>query len=230
MNFSRAFSYIFEDRNWPTKVGMTLLVTAAALLLTPAIVGLGIWMVVLGYQSDLVRNWRAGVPYPLPPWGQWETHLRIGANILGATIVYNLPNLLISCCISFVAPSMGASFTGAGITLISICCVIPVLLVYNALVWPMLALGMALYQDEGHIGVYFQFSRLLTLVRQSGDLTIRYVLMSAAAGLIFALLSATVVGGIAVLALSLPVMGALTGQYTLRIVGKPRLPAPRLYR
>jgi hypothetical protein len=230
VNFTRAFSYIFDDRQWPNKLGITLLVTAAALLLTPVIIGLGLWMILLGYQSDLVRNWRAGVPNPLPRWGQWETHLRVGANILGATLVYNLPNILLTCCVGFIAPSMGATFTGAGISLISICCVIPLLLAYNCVAWPMLALGMALYQDERNIGVYFQFNRLFGLARQYSDLTLRYVLWSAVAGLALGLLSATVVGLVASLALSIPVIGALMGQYTVRIVGKPRLPPPRIYR
>ncbi len=230
MNFSRAFSYIFEDRNWPTKLGMTLLVTAAALLLTPVIIGLGVWTIVLGYQSDLVRNWRAGSSHPLPQWGQWESHLRTGANILAATIVYNLPNVLVSCCVAFVGPSIAGTFTGMGTTLLSVCCVIPLLLIYNLIAWPMLALGMALYQDEGRIGVYFEFSRLFALVREHSNLTIQYLLTSACAGLIFALLSATIIGAIGALALSVPVMGALTGQYTVRIVGRPRLPAPRIYR
>ena len=70
MNFSRAFSYAFEDRDWLAKLLITFIVTVAAVLLTVFLVGFALWAALLGYYAELVRNVRIGAPQPLPRWSR----------------------------------------------------------------------------------------------------------------------------------------------------------------
>jgi hypothetical protein len=225
VNFSRAFSYAFEDRDWIAKLVMTFVMTLGAALLTPLLIGLALWAALLGYQAELVRNIRSGIPNPLPRWDNLSEKISRGGNILAAVIVYNIPNAILGCCVFTLSPTIGDTFTGAGVTLGLACCVIPMLLIYNLVTWPMLALGMGRYIDEGRVGVYFEFQHLFQMIQQNTDATIQYLLSSLLANIVFALFAIIpCIGWVAVPALAMPVHGALTGQYVGRVLGKPKAP------
>jgi hypothetical protein len=243
VNFSRAFTYAFEDRDWLVKLLITLVVSAGAILLaavpialatwtTPLIalslcatlpLGLALWSALLSYQAELVRNVRVGVPLPLPTWGDFIRRVTRGGTLLAAVFVYNLPNLLLSGCLWATSPSLSDTFTGATLTLGIACCVFPILLAYNLITWPMLALGIARYADEGRTNGLYDFSGLFGLVRQHSDATIQYLLMTVLANVVLTLFAVIPCAGwLAIPALAVPVHGFLMGQYAARALGRPK--------
>ena len=243
MNFSRAFTYAFDDRDWLVKLLVGAAITLLAILLTVPLVGLALWALLLSYLVLLVRNVRAGVPQPLPAWSNFGKLLGDGLPVLGAVVVYSLPNLLLTACIATLSGSLSQSFTGATTSLGLACCVLPLTFAYNAITWPMLALAIARHGERREAGVLFDFAGLFTLVRANGEASIQYVLWSLLASILFILLALIPCAGwLAVPALALPVHGYLMGQYAARVLGRPhpvqtrqppppqRPPAPSAYR
>ncbi|MCB9450477.1 MAG: DUF4013 domain-containing protein [Anaerolineaceae bacterium] len=161
MNIARALTYIFDDEEWIPKLAITVALVFAGIVLMPVFfAGLVAWAVLLGYLVELVRNLRDHHPTPLPRWHNYPEKLADGSRVLTAVFVYNLPNLLIACCVGVIPLLWGPDSTSTGITLLAICCLLPFALAYNFVTGAMLALGIARYADEGNIVVFFQFGDL----------------------------------------------------------------------
>lgn len=222
MNFSRAFTYIFDDRDWLVKLLVTAVVMVLAALLTLPLVGLALWAILLGYQADIVRNVRMGAPRPLPPWQNFGRLLSNGLNVLGGVIVYNIPNALLFGCIAAMSPALSQSFTGSAVSLGLACCVLPMALVYNGVTWPMQALAIARYAERRQIGVFFEFPFLFRAVRSHLDQSIQFALWSLLANMLFALLLL-----LPTPFLSVSVHGYLMGDYAAQVLGRPRSASPR---
>jgi hypothetical protein len=217
VNFSRAFSYIFEDRDWIFKLLVLAALTVMAVLLTLPLVGLALWAVLLGYQTGIVQGVRLGVPRPLPRWDNFGRHLSTGLNVLGGLLIYNIPNALLFGCIAAMSPALSQSFTGSAVALGLACCVLPLALVYNGIVWPMQALAIARYAERRQFAVFFEFSILFGLVRSHMDQSIQFALWSLAVNMLFALLLF-----LPAPFLSVPVHGYLMGDYAAQVLGRPR--------
>jgi hypothetical protein len=217
VNFSRALTYSFEDRDWIIKLGVTAIVTVLALALSIVVVGLGLWALLLGYQAALIHNIRLGLPRPLPTWGNLGRLFSSGLNILGGTLIYNLPNALLFGCVAAMSPSFSQNFTGTAVSLGLACCVLPIALVYNAVAQPMQALAVAKYGDRRQFSVFFEFGSLFAAVRRNAELSLQFLLWSIVANMLFALLL-----GIPALFLAVPVHGYLAGEYAAQVLGRPR--------
>ncbi len=221
MDIMRALTYAFDDREWVTKLGITLIITAISLLLTPVFVGLLGWAALMGYVIDLVRNVRRGSQTPLPAWDNFSRYVSNGANVLVAVIVYSLPNLLLGCVGSIVAQNMSSGFIGSTLVLALSCCLFPVLLVYSLITVPMIALGIGRYVEDPRINVFFEFSFLLENLRKNIDQVIQWWLAAIVANIVFLILGVIpVIGWAIAAALLVPVYGMLTGQFALAIFGK----------
>jgi len=228
VDLSRAFSYIFEDEEWIPKLAITVALVWIGGLLTPVLVGLVAFAALAGYTVDLVRNLRDGSPRPLPRWDNYGEKISKGGSVLVAAFVYGLPNALIGCCMWLFGAVVGnQSLVGGGLNLALACCAVPLLLVFNLISWPMLALGLARYAEEGNIGVFFQFGDLFgTLQRQIG-VTIQWVLLSLLVNIALGVVGAIpCLGWVAAPALALPVHGFLLGQFAGLVDDKPKRKRP----
>lgn len=214
MDIARAFTYTFEDRNWVETLALSAIIGFVSVILTPFLVGLIGWAALLGYQVALVNRLRRGVN-DLPRWDDFAEKIRQGSSVLTALLVYNLPNLLPACCFAATFTSWRDGFFGSAIGLGVVCCLIPLLLIYNLLTWPMLALGIARYAEEGNIGVFFQFGDLFnTTFQRDAGLTAQYLIFALAANIALGLVAAIPCLGWAVApALSIQVHAALTAQF-----------------
>ncbi len=232
MDIGRAFSYLFDDREWFNKVAITAILTVASILFTPLLIGLLGWAALLGYTVELVRNVRLGARHPLPRWGDFNRFISVGANVLVAVIVYSLPNLVLGCTSGILAQNMGSGLIGSTLVLGLSCCLFPLLLIYNLVTVPMLAVGIGRYTEDPRINVFFEFSFLFDTLRQHSDKLIQWWLAVIVADLVFLVLGVIPVLGWLVLAgLVVPVWGMLTGQFTLAILGglkskQPPAPPP----
>ena len=86
MNFTKAFTYIFDDQRWLEKLVIPLLVT-----LIP-VVG---WMVVAGYLMRVTRNVAEHQVEPLPEL-EFGADLGRGFKVFVANFLYGLPIVLVS--------------------------------------------------------------------------------------------------------------------------------------
>jgi hypothetical protein len=228
VDITRAFSYIFEDEEWVAKLAISAVISFLAIITTPLLVGLALWAALLGYLADLVRNLRDGHPTPLPRWDNYGDKIGAGANILAAGILYGLPNALASACIATTASSWGDGFFGSGIAFAFICCVTPLLILYNLITWPMWWLALARFAEDRRIGVFFQFGDLLGTLRRSLGTTLQwmlaYLLVSFGLGLLGAIPCA---GWAGAPALAIPVLGHLLAQFSNAVDGAVEKPKNR---
>lgn len=220
MNMFRGFTYAFDDPDWLNKLAITAILTALSIVLTPVLIGFLGWAVLFGYMIELVRNIRLGIRHPLPRWDDFNRFMSSGTNVLAAAIVYSLPNLVLGCVSSVLAQNMGSGLIGSTLVIALSCCLFPVLLVYNLVTLPMLAIAMGRYVEEPRINVFFEFSFLFETLRQHLDRIVQWWLVLLVTHLIFVMLTIVVLLGWVVLsALLIPTYGMLVGQLALMILG-----------
>ncbi len=92
MDIAKAFTFITEDRNWLTKIGIGVGIVLLSMLL------LGIPMLLLvGYQLAITRNVMNGEKEPLPEWDNFGQYFKDGFVITVARFIYTSPFLILVC-------------------------------------------------------------------------------------------------------------------------------------
>lgn len=223
MDFVRAFTFSFEDRKWLEKLLTTAVIVFVTLLLTPLFVGLLGWAALLGYQVELVRNWRAENPLPLPAWNNFSKMLNQGLYPLVALLIYQFPNLVISGTLMIINQSIGGNYLGSATSFIFCSCMLPIQLIYNAITLPMFALAMGRFVDDPRLGVFFEIGYLLVTLRDHFGLALLYVIFLVIVYIGIGIMGIIpLVGWVAIMALAVPVIGSINGQFALEILGKPK--------
>lgn len=225
MDVTRAFSYIFEDEDWVGKLVMVIIWTLVAAIPLIGLIGAA---ALAGYAVELLRNMRKGEAAPLPRWDNVGDKIMDGANVLIAAFVYNLGNILLICGMMILTPAFGlVSEEGAAamstIALAITCCLSVLILAYNLVVWPLVAVGTIYYSQSGQINAYFQLGRIWGTVNRYMGPTIQWLLFSILAGFVIGLFNIVpCLGWLAGLALGLPVQAHLLGQFAGMIDDKPK--------
>jgi hypothetical protein len=215
VELGRAFNYIFDDPDWLAKLSIAV-VWGFVSLLVPIVIGLIGVAVLLGYMIELVRNVSTGERFPMPRWVDYGRKINDGFSLLVAVFVYNLPNLLIGGCVTTLSGSLGSTLTVG-----TLCCTIPLLLIYNFIAWSMLAAGVARYVETDQVGEFYRFGALFTTIRQHSVSTIQWVVFGILVNLLFGFLAIIpCCGWVIIMGLSIPIHGHLLGQYTVRIIGR----------
>ena len=211
MDFIRAFTYISEDRRRLVKLGATAIV---AWLCAVPVIGLISFCALLGYLAELIHNVGNDYPRPLPEWGRIGEKISKGLPVLLAIIVYHLP-LVIAVMFLYVFRHVIAVSLFGGITFLSILSgLAPLMGLYLALVWSLLAVGLARYAEAWEAASLYQLSRLLRSLHKHSTLALQWLIASLAANIILlALLPVALLG----LLLFVPVQGYLAGSYGRRL-------------
>ncbi len=218
MDFARAFTYAFEDKKWVEKLVVTTIMSVVSVI---PLFGLLALAGVMGWLVELVANMRQGSSEPMPTWDNLGEKIALGTNVLIAGLVYNLPNLLLACC-AFSIPLMGdagrSEFFAGSFAVGLVCCLVPLLLIYNLVTWPMLAIGLIRYSEARQIGVFFQFGDLWQAMNEQLNTVVQWLLFSFLAGLALSLLNVIpCLGWIITLALTFPVQAHLLGQFAQKL-------------
>lgn len=95
-NVGRAFSFMFEDKNWVVKI----LLGAVFNLLTLVLVGIPF---ILGYLLELAKNSSEGKEIPLPEWDKLGDKFVRGLIYLIIVIIYSIPGIILSAipCVKY---------------------------------------------------------------------------------------------------------------------------------
>ncbi len=225
MDIARAFTYVFDDEDWVAK--LVMMVVWALVSLIP-LVGFFGWAALAGYVVQLLRNMQRGDEHPLPRWDDMGQKITDGANVLIAAFVYNLGNLFVICgfallpAFGVVDPS-GASSAADGAMLAIACCLSLILLAYNLVIWPLLAVGTAYYSRSRQINAFFQLGRIYSTINRHMGLTIQWMIFSILVSIVLGLINGVpCIGWLVSLGLTVPVQGHLLGQYALQIADKPK--------
>ena len=211
MDFIRAFTYIREDKRWPPKLGAA---AVFALLCIVPVIGLISLCALLGYLAELVHNVSNDFPRPLPEWNHIGEDISKGVPVLLAIIVYHLPILLVLLFVYVFRHVIAVSLFG-GITFLSILGgLAPLLMLYFAFAWSLLALGLVRYADTWEADSFYQLNRMLRSLQNHSALALQWLIASLAASIILLpLLPLALLG----LALFVPVQGYLAGSYARQL-------------
>jgi len=85
MNIGKAFSYPFEDKEWPTKAGLGVLITLVPILNFAA----------FGWVIEIMRRVGKGDPQPLPGWDDLGKKFMDGLILFLVGLIYALPIILL---------------------------------------------------------------------------------------------------------------------------------------
>ena len=86
MDIAKSFTYVFDDEQWVSKVGMGALVSLLSFLIIPI-------PLLTGWLVGITRNVMNGEKHPMPAWDDLGTLFRDGLSLLVASLVYTLPFL-----------------------------------------------------------------------------------------------------------------------------------------
>ena len=224
MDITRAFTFSFDDEEWVNKLVLIVIWTFIAAIPIIGLVGVA---ALAGYMVEMLRNMRRDQLNPLPRWDNLGDKFSHGFNVLIASLVYNIPNLLLGCGFLFLVPSLGvgdsqSTTTASSAALAITCCLTVIVFGYNIIIWPLIALGTIRYAESRQITAYFQVSDLWATINRHLGQTIQWIIFSFFASLVLGALNAIpCVGWLASLALTVPVQGHLLGQFA-RDLEKPK--------
>jgi hypothetical protein len=93
MDFAKAFTYIFDDKDWIKKIGI-----AAGILLISPITLFILSLPVIGWGMEILRRTTNGRSDILPEWDNFGGFFMDGLKALGVSLIYALPIILIQAC------------------------------------------------------------------------------------------------------------------------------------
>ncbi len=96
MNYSRAFSYVFEDKNWLSKI-----LIAGLISLIP-IIG---QFYLCGWMVEIVRRTKAGRTDILPTT-HFTYFLTLGLKVFVVCLIYSIPVIILSCILGLMNTSI----------------------------------------------------------------------------------------------------------------------------
>lgn len=224
MNIGQSFTYIFQDRNWVTKLVVGTLILLVSLPLTAILVGfLGI-AIVLGYSLEVLRNVREGNPEPLPEWrDRWSEWMVLGLKFGLVLLIWSLPVLLLSVSSSVAgnfALSSNDLFEAFGTMAVFMASILSFLWsIVLLLVTPAIAVRMA---ETEQVSSGLQFGDIYLFTRENLADVVVAALVALAAGIVLTLLGSVaglllcVVG----LAITLPAASFVTYLITAHLYGQ----------
>ena len=165
MDITKAFTYIFDDKEWMMKLFIGALLSLASIFIIPG-------FIIAGYSIRILRNVRKGVEEPLPEWDEWGDLLKDGFMVALAQFVYTLP-LIIVMCIAFGAAGGLASFDNldddamAAAIISTFGVVFCIMIIFGiAMVFISPALRIQ-YVKHGDFASMFRFSEIIAIVRDN---------------------------------------------------------------
>jgi hypothetical protein len=164
MNFMEAIQFPLKDEKWLVKVGLAIIAVLVPLL--------G-WLVLIGYGLRLVQNVLNGID-ALPEWDDLASYFSSGLTVFLGTLIYQLPNLLISC-LSQIVSAMGGDEPNAVTTLLA-CCLSVIQLGLTLVVLPLTMSATANYAVSGQFSAYTDFgARFNDITSRLGDVVMLWV-------------------------------------------------------
>jgi hypothetical protein len=97
MDFGKSFSYVFEDKEWVTK-----LLIGGLLSLIPIVN-----LVVAGYMIKVLKNVADGSEQPLPTWDNFGDYFVQGLKVTAGAFVWAIPMIAISIVTTVISAISG---------------------------------------------------------------------------------------------------------------------------
>jgi hypothetical protein len=165
MDIAKAFSFVFEDKDWVVKVliavGIFLGGILLSILIIPAILA---WLLLGGYSLEITRRVIRGQSPALPAWEDWGKLIVDGLQVLLIGIVYALPIILFSLCFGIPVGVLSenssdglAAVLSSGLGCLNF--------LWGIVMSFLLPAALGIFADTGDLGAAFRFGDVFALVR-----------------------------------------------------------------
>lgn len=189
MDFGKAFTFMFEDPNWLSKLGIGTLVGLFGIIFMPFLIGLIPIIILFGYALDTLRNVMDGQKQPLPEWEDWGGFLLRGFRLLAAIFVWALPAILASIPLGLgsALADQGRGMEAVGIILI-VCssCLLILWGLFVTLISPAIYARLA---RLNRFSAAFEFGKIWAFTRDNIGNVIIAILLTWVAALIAGLIA-----------------------------------------
>ncbi len=166
MDIGKAFSYVFEDERWISKV-----LIGGLILIVPILN-----FAVFGYVLKVAQNVAQGNSRPLPEWGgELGDHFMRGLYWIVIQLVYLLPAMLLYGLFACVLVGVGSatsdrSSDGAGALGALSACLLPLVFLLGLAGAVLAYAGIARYAATNSLSEAFKFAEVIALLRNNlGD-------------------------------------------------------------
>jgi hypothetical protein len=169
MELGKSFTYIFQDKRWPTKLLLGWLVSIVPILN----------FAFTGYIPQTIRNVEGKMEEPLPEWDDFGKKFVLGFFLWVAGIIYSIP-IIIVASLSIIPLALagnsssdvvGALVAGTGVV---VACLIIIYGLLLSLLLPALNINLA---RKGTFGSVFQIGEFFRIFRShTGDYLVAWIM------------------------------------------------------
>lgn len=155
MDIGKAFTYIFDDESWITKI-----LIGGILGIIPLVN-----FAVLGYMVETIRNVAQGLERPLPEWSEFGEKFVKGLVVLIIGFIYTIPLWLLMGCFWAAALAVGgAEGTQEGIRTLLYTGVGCIGSLYGLIIGVLSPAILVNYAVTGEFGSAFRFGEIFGLI------------------------------------------------------------------
>ena len=215
MDFGKAFTYVFDDKDWLKKIGIAGVIALISLVLSVIIVGLAGFILLGGWLIELTRRVIEHDPEPLPDWNDFGGYFMKGLQSFVIVFAYLLPIILVLGCGMLLPLMMQNSDSGslANAIWIVTSCTYCLSTVYGLFLAVVLPAALGLFAATGQLGSAFRFGDVFGLVRAAPGAYVMVLLGGILANIISQLgIIACGIGVAFTMAYAIAIMGHLYGQ------------------
>ncbi len=177
MDYGKAFTFVFEDKDWVTKLAIGGVVSLIPI----------VNFVAIGYGLRVLKNVAEGVEQPLPEWSDFGDYFVQGLVSFLGGLVWAIPAILLSMGIGFVSAVTGyeGDLQGAAapvwLCVTSLSCLSVLYGLFLGVVTPS---AMTHYAVSGDFGAMFRFGQIFKYITSNLGPYIIALLLGLVAGFI----------------------------------------------
>lgn len=220
METGRAFSYVFEDENWISKILIGGLIFLFSFLIFP-------FFIILGYFVEIIRRTANDIEPVLPEWDNIGEKLSKGFSLFILYLLYEIPIALIiiiyvaiSAVLGSSVSAQGAQTTGSLIALLGLLVTL-IISIYSIILILVLPVATMKYALSDKLSQAFKLKEIWSVIKNNFADLIIVILLTYVASIIGALGSiAILIGAAFTYFYALTVTGNLYGQLSKKASGK----------
>jgi hypothetical protein len=167
MDIGKSFAFVFEDEEWIVK-----LLLAAAILLLGLVFSWALFIPLIlagfllgGYMVEITRRVIRGDSEELPDWDNWGELLSDGLKVWVISIVYALPIIVVSLCLTIPIGLLAEEAEGLSAFLsLIVSCFIFLYAIAMSIVLPA---AIAFYVDHEDLSFAFRFGEVFAFTRDN---------------------------------------------------------------
>ena len=177
VDYGKAFTFVFEDKNWPTK-----LLIGGILSLIPIVN-----FAAIGYGLKVLKNVAEGAEQPLPEWSDFGDYFMQGLVSSLGGLVWAIPVILLSMAVAFISAIGGyegdpqAVLGPLSLCATSLSCLSGLYGLFLGVVTPA---AMTQYAVTGELGAMFRFGQIFKYITSNLGPYIIALLLGLVAGFI----------------------------------------------